>query len=592
MAGYMDTDALVVFFTFASSFSVLYALEKRTKFSYVLATIILWLFAFSWAQSWYVLDIFIAFLFVYFFGSVAFSIIFRKLRSKESSIGIFKENWKKFKPYFKAIIIVTVASNLLTIITQFFDPFKGRIYNLPESFLKGLGFLGGEMIVNVSIAELQPINILTRSGFLQVVARTGISVYFALILPIVILIKLKIKQKITFGEVLAIVWLLATFYLILYGVRFSLLFMCATAAAAGFVIGNLSKFFSIWKGKGSSVVNPTLIGIVLLLLITELSTIIQQSNQMGGMQVGDNWIGMLEWLKNNADETALVTTWWDPGHIIAGYTGLRVHADGAHCPPNHCIPYNHNIRIQNMGRIMSTSDESEAVNLLDKYMELTPEQCQEVKQEFGDIVPEEACEPASELYFISSNDLIGKFTWMNYFGGFRAPINSNADFLANPGVCCAATPKTEPSQISCGEFADQGRGVWVWCPWIFGLSDVTQDEAGNPIYIYDYSGLTIALIQKEDQLVPVFNNRFVVNHLTFFPQGQEQTVDLSGMSTNLEKIDGLIWIDPTFRSLLYFAPVIKDSVFVRTFFYNGEGLEYFELVYSNPETKLYRVNFD
>jgi len=59
----------------------------------------------------------------------------------------------------------------------------------------------------------------------------------------------------------------------------------------------------------------------------------------------------------------------------------------------------------------------------------------------------------------------------------------------------------------------------------------------------------------------------------------------------LEKLDGLVWIDPSFKSLIYFAPEIKDSIFVRTFFYGGEGLDHFELVYQNSEIKLYKVNF-
>ena len=245
-----------------------------------------------------------------------------------------------------------------------------------------------------------------------------------------------------------------------------------------------------------------------------------------------------------------------------------------------------------MGKIMSTSDESEAVDILKKYMQLTPEQIQEVKETYGDMVSEEAFEPVSEMYFISSNDLIGKFTWMNYFGGYRAPIRSGIDFQKNPGVCCAATPTAEPDQIPCGEFADKGRGVWIWCPWIFTMSDVNQDDEGNPIYVYEYSGLTMSIVQKPNYLVPIYNNQYLINHMTFFTDGQMRDIDLSTSGINLEKIDGLVWVDPSFRNLIYFAPAIKDSIFTRTFFYDGKGLEHFGLVYSNPEIKLYRVNFD
>jgi len=309
------------------------------------------------------------------------------------------------------------------------------------------------------------------------------------------------------------------------------------------------------------------------------------------MQVGQNWIDMLDWLNENADPKAEVATWWDPGHIIAGYTGLRVHADGAHCGAKQCIPYPHDIRIQDMGRMMSTNNETEAVELLKKYVVLSEEDCKKVKEEFGDIVPNEACEPVSEMYFIASSDLIGKFTWMNYFGGFRAPIGSQEDFMKNPGVCCPSTPKSEPGQMSCGEFADQGRGVWVWCPWIFSYTGQQQDQQGNPVHVYDYSGLKLVVVQKQNQLIPIYNNRYVINNMIFYNEGQLQMVDLSNADINLEKIDGMVWIDPGFRTIIYFSPSIKNSIFTRLFFFNGEDLDHFELVFSNSEIKLFKVNF-
>jgi hypothetical protein len=584
MAGYMDTDALVVFFTFASFFSLIYAVQKRTIFSYILSIFTLWLFAFSWTLSWYVFYIFVAFLSIYFVFTTIFSIIFKNKGQNKSFGSIIKENVVKFKPIVFAMLIITFFSSLLTILSGRPDPITILTW--------GFNFLGGQMIVNVSIAELQPINVFTQSGFLAVASRTGISIYFAMFLPIIIIIKYWKKQKISLGELFAFLWLAITFYLILSGIRFSLLFSAATCAAAGFVVGNLMNLKTVLKIKGSEIIPITIFGIICMFLLMELSNGLQIGNSMGGMEVDDNWLGMLDWLKNNATKNATVATWWDPGHIITGYTGLRVNADGAHCPPTVCVPYDHNIRIQNMGRIMSTSDESEAIDILKKYMQLTPEQCQKVKQQYGNIIPKEACDPASEMYFISSNDLIGKFTWMDYFGGYRAPIKSNEDFQANPGVCCASTPKTEPEQISCGEFASQGKGVWIWCPWIFSFKEVKQDQEGNSVYVYDYSGLTIAILQKNNQLIPIYNNRFVINHITFFQQGMPLTVDLANITTSLERIDGLIWVDPSFRNLIYFAPSIKNSIFTKTFFYNGEGLEHFELVYSNPEIKLYRVNFD
>ena len=85
----------------------------------------------------------------------------------------------------------------------------------------------------------------------------------------------------------------------------------------------------------------TLFGVVLILSLLFISEAVQIGQGSTGLEISGNWLNGLEWLKQNADKDALITTWWDPGHIIAGYTGLKVHADGAHCAPGECIPYFH-----------------------------------------------------------------------------------------------------------------------------------------------------------------------------------------------------------------------------------------------------------
>ena len=100
------------------------------------------------------------------------------------------------------------------------------------------------------------------------------------------------------------------------------------------------------------------------------------------------------------------------------------------------------------------------------------------------------------------------------------------------------------------------------------------------------------MVQKPNYLAPIYNNQYLINRMTFFSDGEMQDMDLTNLPINLERLDGLVWVDPSFRNLIYFAPAIKDSIFTKTYFYDGKGLEHFELVYSNPEIKLYRVNFD
>lgn len=580
MGSYLDTDVVVVFYSFLSIFSIFLAMKKKAIPYMVFAVIANMLFIFNWWFGWYV-----SFFFLLFIPTIFVFRIFEHF-IRRGSLPKLKTIWNDLKGLFLPLIIIIVVTNIIMYLLGY-----GHVIGF---VLAALGFRLGaaqSLLVNVSVAELQPINILTKGGFKSVAERVGTTPIYLMLfgLPALVIYKLFKREQIGFEEIFLFMWGAITFYTILNGVRFSLLFSIAVSTAAGYVIGNLIKYSS----DKDLILKSSVFGILAFMVLGFVSQTLAFALNTSGMGISQNWVDMLDWLKENADEKAIIATWWDPGHIIAGYTGLRVHADGAHCGTTECYPFNHNIRIQDMGRIMSTSDEDEAINLLKKYMQLTPEGCQIAKNRWGDRIPKEGCEPASEMYFIASSDLIGKYTWMNYFGGYRAPIASVADFQKNPGVCCASTPKTEIGQMSCGEFANQGRGVWVWCPWIFSISDIQQDREGNNIYIYDYGGLKLSIVQKPNMLIPVYNNKYVITKMMFYTQeGQSQLIDLTTHNTTLEKIEGLIWIQPDFRSLIYFSPEVANSIFVRTFFFNGQGLEHFKLVYSNPEIRLYKVSFD
>ncbi|MEM5805993.1 MAG: hypothetical protein QXM85_02225, partial [Candidatus Aenigmatarchaeota archaeon] len=61
-------------------------------------------------------------------------------------------------------------------------------------------------------------------------------------------------------------------------------------------------------------------------------------------------------------------------------------------------------------------------------------------------------------------------------------------------------------------------------------------------------------------------------------------------TTNL--IDGMIWIDPSFRLILFMDQKVRDSLFTKMFFFDGRDLNNFELVYSNPEVKIYKAKIE
>jgi dolichyl-diphosphooligosaccharide--protein glycosyltransferase len=554
MAGYCDNDPVVVFYTFFSIYSVFLALTKKSLPYYAFAILVNLLFAFNWGGGWFVLLLFAAFLPVLFI----FRILESFIQNRSFKLNL-KEIFQKIKPLLIPLVIILVVTNILGVLTN--------LGTMLMSLLVSLGFIRKEagLLVNVSVAELQLLNVFSKDGFLTVTSRIGLLptllTFFGL--PAIIIYKLWKKMEISYVEIFLFLWVGITFWMILHGIRFALEFSSAAAVAAGYVIGNLTKYFR------KDVISATVFGVLALFILMFVSDAIQIGYASAGMEISQNWIDALEWLKKNADKDSLITTWWDPGHIITGYTGLKVHADGAHCGPAECIPYNHNIRIQDMGRVFSTSNETEAINILRKYIKLTPEQCAEAKKAWPQM-PEDACKPVSEMYVIASSDLIGKYYWLSFFSSCEKKFGWQA---------------YETCSKSVKWFLENGEGKNF-----FTLPFSNFDQTGNPVY----AGI-VTLGQVNNTLVGVYQNRYIIRRIIYFQGGK-----MIAKEYNVENsIDGLLWVDPGFGLVIFMEPEVYKSLFTNMFFFNGQGLgefgipklKNFELKYTNSEVKIFKVTF-
>jgi dolichyl-diphosphooligosaccharide--protein glycosyltransferase len=388
---------------------------------------------------------------------------------------------------------------------------------------------------------------------------------FMLLLPLIAAYKIFKKEKIGYTEIFIFMWILVTFFLITRGVRFSLLFSTATVVAAGYSIGNLHNYL---KNRGTAI-KATFYGFLLVTIVIFISTAITVGYSGEGMAISSNWYNMLDWLKANANPKSLVVTWWDPGHIITGYTGLRAMADGAHCGIGKCIPYNHNFRIQDMGATFSTSNENDSIQILSAYRQLTPEQCAEDRSIFGDKVPADACDQIPEMYVIASSDLVGKYYWLSYFGSCITKYG-----VGNSSYCHVLAP----DQF---EKIAQGRN--------FLQLSITNYDPNNGVITYGDGQLSLAY--KDGKWVPVLNfptqgiRNVVVKDVVYFENGQQKSVTFN----DTQAIDGMVWVDPSYRVVIFMDATIRDSIFTRMFFFNGEGLQHFKLVFQNSEIKMFKV---
>jgi hypothetical protein len=225
-----------------------------------------------------------------------------------------------------------------------------------------------------------------------------------------------------------------------------------------------------------------------------------------------------------------------------------------------------------MGRVFSTSNETEAIKILKKYMQLTPEQCEEARKKWPQM-PKDACEPVSEMYVIASADLIGKYYWLSYFSSCEKQFGWQAWDM------CSKSVKW---------FLENAEGKNF-----YQLRFSRFDATGNPVYTGIIGIITLG--QINNTLVGIYQNRFIIRKIVYFQNNQMIAKEYKVENS----IDGLLWVDPGFGMVIFMEPEIYKGLFTNLFFFNGNGLEefgvsklnHFKLVYSNPELKIFRVIF-
>ncbi|MGH9879232.1 MAG: hypothetical protein ACRD5H_16500, partial [Nitrososphaerales archaeon] len=270
-------------------------------------------------------------------------------------------------------------------------------------------------IVNQSIVELQPIQF-SSWGYQTILWKVGSAPMIIGGIGIlgVMFFKAVKRKEITAFEYFVFFWVIVSMFLITAGERFSLMLTMAVAVASGLVVGNIVEHLKSKKGTGLAPQVYALIIFGILLLAADNVNYAYPVSERS--EVSGDWLEGMTWLKQNADKNSLILNWWPHGHMLAAFTGLKVHTDGAHCTT--CMPYGHDTRMIDMGRIFTTSSEDESIDLIRKYAAIDTEKCQKVTKKYSNILPSDACNSVNETYVVVSRDMIGHYYWMSYYASY------------------------------------------------------------------------------------------------------------------------------------------------------------------------------
>ena len=294
-----------------------------------------------------------------------------------------------------------------------------------------------------------------------------------------------------------------------------------------------------------------------------------------GAVLSGNWWEALNWIKNNTQECAVVATYWDPGHFITGIAKRPVVFDGASqnavwsttgpaglsqeeireiaatekfqarntTANGEQKTVIETARIQDIATTLFTDNETFAAEILEKYKK-------------------PGC---SEMYYLATSDLIAKSFWWTYFSTWN-PVDKGC-----------ATPMSHFQLAGSPRPSASGGTTYTYAG---GLPAGCNNQVPGSIIVVDQGGELSAFVSVNNQLL---------RPEQFFYFTQTQGLLRTAADP---QIDGLIWLSPERQTAIFVPPEIKDSMFTRMFFFNGQGLERFEFVNSwGGEVKLFRIRF-
>ncbi|EKQ52471.1 MAG: putative membrane protein, required for N-linked glycosylation [Methanobacterium sp. Maddingley MBC34] len=364
------------------------------------------------------------------------------------------------------------------------------------------------------------------------------------------------------------VWILITAVAFTKGVRFVELFSLPIALCAGIFVGFLADYLK------TQIERPLYqyIAMALVLVLVSYGPVSSANAISNSVVPGtdDAMVNTLTWVKNNTPSNAVMTSWWDYGHLFAVKADRGVTFDGGS---------QNNARAYWVGKALSTNNEAlsagilkmlassgdngysavenftnntgKTVEIMDKILVVDKTSAQNIMtsqygmttQQAQNVLQYTHPTNATPDIFVTSLDMVGKAGWWSYFGNWNFDSKNSTNSIYS---LAQANATSENNVVT-----------------IMGENNVTVVVNGTSVT----GGLQVGKkVVQPHRLMIVSNGTTAVDTVVNNQSSFSILV--------VKQDDNLITVA--------MSKELEDSMFTRLFFMQGAGLTHFKLAHKEP----------
>jgi asparagine N-glycosylation enzyme membrane subunit Stt3 len=555
--GFADTDGFIIIFSLLCSFLWIKSTSSTSKnwIYAMLAGFSMFLFELAWNGYWYIVPLLI--------GASILVIFIHYIREKKVQciplaillLGFFIPHELYSGRLVEGIIFVTMA----LILFFSYKLKKQQIISLIIIFFS-LYILFSEKLVPIPFLNLSPtIKSYMETGeifypyigtfisqrkevSIMMMMQSFATLLITVPLGIVAMLKRKSERKYSILSFFFL-YLAGGTYMILSGARFLLILSIPMVILSGVAFSFILKTqFRDSPGR------KTVVGICVIMLLVPLYYSAEELNNASS-PISDDWMNAVMWIQENTPSDCVVISDWGNGYWIESLAKRKSIMNGSH--------YDLYWRILKFGKMMETPDEDVAVKEVFGFS--NTEEVLQIRNFPSGQLGEELIEMEMTSFAIENQDAYLVLDSRNaltlptitYYGTWDYTRGEGASVLLHGGTPLGTMFRPH------------------WKEYLFNIGD-------HVIGIYQTAEEPHSFIVKENSTIPTMGT-------IYSPDGQP---------IFLQKTTGILgvaWYHSP--SLMIFIPDESlNCMFVRLFFFNGDGLEHFELVGDFDTVKVFKIH--